>query len=202
MMKFDADDPRLTAFALGELDPEEAAPIERALSESPSLQREIDQIRAMAGSLRAQLSVEASPRLTPAQRETIAQEPRSVLNSPLIFRSTSRWIAAGAALAACIALAITAAIMFNNQVDSDDRVAIQQPPAPGKEESKPRFHAGVETASEPAPGGLKLPSISAADPQAEGEHRALLESRAQASETRSRAARPNARPKAPAAADD
>ena len=205
MMKFDADDPRLTAFALGELDPDEAAPIERALSESPSLQREIDQIRAMAGSLRAQLSVEASPRLTPAQRETIAQEPKSVLNSPLIFRRTSRWIAAGAALAACVALAITAAIMFNNQVDSDDRVAIQQP-TPGKTKSKAEKDLDGDSglmaqAPERAPGGLKLPSTAVADPQAETEHRALLEGRSQASEARSRVARPGAGTEAPAAAD-
>jgi Ca-activated chloride channel homolog len=148
MMKFDADDPRLTAFALGELDAEEARPIERALAESPSLQREIDQIRAMAGSLQSRLKAEISPRLTPAQREMIAQEPKSVLNSPLIFGRGPRWIAAGAALAACIALAITAAIMFNNQVDTNNTVAIEQHAQTKANEEKSRLERPADKLSD------------------------------------------------------
>ncbi len=53
------DDPRLTAYALGELDPAQCAVIEAALHRNPALGREIDEIRRTAQLLGGALAVEA-----------------------------------------------------------------------------------------------------------------------------------------------
>ena len=44
-MKIDPEDPRLTAHALGELDPIEADDFEKILQECPEAQSEVDAIR-------------------------------------------------------------------------------------------------------------------------------------------------------------
>ena len=49
-MKLTIDDPKLTAYALGELDAAERADIERVLAQSPELQAEVEAIAAPANS--------------------------------------------------------------------------------------------------------------------------------------------------------
>lgn len=52
------DDPRLTAYALGELDETERGEVERLLEESPDARREVEEIRRLAGQLREELTGE------------------------------------------------------------------------------------------------------------------------------------------------
>ena len=53
------DDPRLTAYALGELEGEERAMVEAAVRGDPALQSAVDAIRAMARSIETALAAEA-----------------------------------------------------------------------------------------------------------------------------------------------
>lgn len=66
------DDPRLTAFALGELDGARAAQIAAAVQNDPSLAAEVAAIQATAGDLTAALASTGQPRLGSDARAAIA----------------------------------------------------------------------------------------------------------------------------------
>ena len=55
-MNLTPDDPKLTAYALGELDATERAAIEAALARSPECRRAVEEIRALAGVLTSELA--------------------------------------------------------------------------------------------------------------------------------------------------
>jgi Ca-activated chloride channel family protein len=67
------DDPRLTAYALGELEASEVPAVEALLAESAEARAEVDAIRAMAGTLGAELAAEPEPGpgLAPDQKRAI-----------------------------------------------------------------------------------------------------------------------------------
>lgn len=115
------DDPRLTAYALGELDPTEQAAFEQLLAESPDAQSALREIRDLAGLLTSELRQEPVPELTIAQRTTILDAgiaaPGLAKPEQQSGRTTSRWTALFATLAAMAALIAVAAIL----------------PAPGKQ---------------------------------------------------------------------
>lgn len=60
------DDPKLTAYALGELEGAERAAVEAALRENPALGVVVDEIRAMAAQLETALAAEPAPSVLPA----------------------------------------------------------------------------------------------------------------------------------------
>lgn len=62
-----ADDPRLTAYALGELSGEEAAAVAAAIERDPQLAAEVTAIQMMAGGLESALSAEALPETEPVE---------------------------------------------------------------------------------------------------------------------------------------
>jgi hypothetical protein len=71
-MPIDADDPRLTAYALGELDdPAEIAEIEASLAESGDLRQYVDEIRATGDLLAGHLKAEPVPGLRVAHLDAI-----------------------------------------------------------------------------------------------------------------------------------
>ncbi len=65
------DDPRLTAYALGELDPTEQAALENLLFDSPEARAAVREIRELAGLLTSELRQEPAPELTAQQRAAI-----------------------------------------------------------------------------------------------------------------------------------
>lgn len=77
-MTFDPEDPRLTAYALGELDGDERLAVERLLAADPQAQQVVARTRALAGLLGEALAAEpppsASVQLHPAQHQAIAAE--------------------------------------------------------------------------------------------------------------------------------
>lgn len=120
------DDPRLTAYALGEITGEDAASFEQRLGTDAALRHEIDAIRSTASALRKGFASEPSATLTASQRAAILRQPMrqeiqsTALNSPRVFALRSRWIGATLAAAAVIGIVATAAIMFNNgRVDNE-----------------------------------------------------------------------------------
>jgi len=66
------DDPRLTAYALGEMDPAEREAFEAELVDNPEAQRQVEQIRRLADELTAQLAAEPAAELTDPQRQAVA----------------------------------------------------------------------------------------------------------------------------------
>ncbi|HTY61091.1 MAG TPA: VWA domain-containing protein [Acidobacteriota bacterium] len=74
-MKIDANDPKWTAYALGEItDEKERAEIESILEESEEMRRLVEDIRQTAGILKAELQAEKPLGLTQEQRERIAEK--------------------------------------------------------------------------------------------------------------------------------
>ena len=95
------DDPRLTAFALDELEGGERAQIEAAVAADPSLQAAVDDIRATAGQLTIALKAEPLPE----PRRSVHIEPYHTVRPPRMFRFPY-WAVAGLAAAACFAVVL------------------------------------------------------------------------------------------------
>ncbi|MGF1484608.1 MAG: anti-sigma factor family protein [Opitutales bacterium] len=73
-MHIQPDDPRLTAYALGELDdPAEVQAIEAALQSDPQLQSAVDAIRSTAQALETAFAAETQPAMTPAEKAVLSQ---------------------------------------------------------------------------------------------------------------------------------
>ena len=71
-MNLNPDDPRLTAYALGELPETERAAIEAELQQSPECRKAVEEIQNAAKLLSQELASEPCPELLPAQKEAIA----------------------------------------------------------------------------------------------------------------------------------
>jgi Ca-activated chloride channel homolog len=96
-MKVNANDPKWTAYALGEISDEtERAEIESALKESAEMRRLVEEIRATAGLLKEELQAEPAIQLTPAQREQIEKKATARGNW---FGLSPAWAMAAAAAA-------------------------------------------------------------------------------------------------------
>jgi Ca-activated chloride channel family protein len=72
----DRNDPRLTAYALGELDAAERAEFEKMLPSDPAARAEVEAIQALGGQLRAEFAKSPAPALTEAQRTSVARASR------------------------------------------------------------------------------------------------------------------------------
>ena len=114
-MNIDPKDPRLTAYALGELESEdERFEIEKALEDSEELTQMVTQIRQTAALMTEELQKEPSPGLSQKHQQRIESE----LQGPVGFFSSSwgKWAFGGAlAAAACL---IFAAVLTPNLLQS------------------------------------------------------------------------------------
>ena len=131
-MNLTPDDPRLTAYLLGELPPAEAAAVERAIAADPALQLAFGDVKKVASFLEGSLST-ATPALRPAQREAVLRAGRHadaegrVVELPSARQTWRPWLAtAGAAAAVVLALTIAAKLAGpTNRVTSVDDGASQ-----------------------------------------------------------------------------
>ena len=94
-MKINPDDPRLTAYVLGELEPDEAAAVEEAVLLCPDLQDAVSELRGLHENLVFELVVEPELELTPEQRKEVL----TVGRSSLITQSTQENDSAGSSAA-------------------------------------------------------------------------------------------------------
>ena len=86
-MSLDFSDPRLTAYALDELDAAERAEVEAELAGDPERRRLVEEIRATARLLTEHFQNEPRPKLTPEQREAIeARLQTAKPATPLVSR--------------------------------------------------------------------------------------------------------------------
>ncbi|MDA1229602.1 MAG: von Willebrand factor type A domain-containing protein [Planctomycetota bacterium] len=133
-LHFQPDDPRLTAYALGELDHSERAQVEALFAESAEARVALDGIRETITLLRSELTFESPLTLTSSQRESVAhaagaagiEEPASNTRATMLA-AKSRWglnprmattVAAVAAVAVMIPL-ISRTIEFGNSQTTD-----------------------------------------------------------------------------------
>lgn len=72
-MTLEPDDPRITAYALGELDPAEREAVEQLLQKNEAARRTVAEIRATAEELALEYQREESITLDPARREHLLQ---------------------------------------------------------------------------------------------------------------------------------
>ncbi|MBI1314443.1 DUF3520 domain-containing protein [bacterium] len=75
---FNPDDPRLTAFVLGELDAADRAAVEELLESSSEARTFVDDLQGTIGILRDELSAEPAPALTNEQRAALQRTAESV----------------------------------------------------------------------------------------------------------------------------
>ena len=73
-MSLTPEDPRLTAYALGELPEAQRAEVEAELARSPQARRAVEEIRRVGEELRKELSSEPAPSLSDGQRLAVAAE--------------------------------------------------------------------------------------------------------------------------------
>ncbi len=119
--QFSSDDPKLTAYALGELDADERAAIETALRDDPAARAIIDATRAFGAQLETALATEASPTTQPALSGPAAI-PRSVRSN--LFRFPRLYFVIGGLAAACFAL-----LVVWNDRSTDRREPMSRPRA-------------------------------------------------------------------------
>ncbi len=100
--KLEPDDPRLTAFALGELEGEENARVAAAVAADPALQAAVEEIRDTAARLTAALETEPLPEPAPPVRI----ESYHTVRPPRLFR-LPYWGMAALAAAACLTVVLT-----------------------------------------------------------------------------------------------
>ncbi|MFT6070724.1 MAG: Ca-activated chloride channel family protein [Bacteriovoracaceae bacterium] len=81
------DDPRLTAYALGELPVNEVKEFEMELEKDKALQAEVESIQKQAGLLKEELKTESAPRLKTEQREEVIEASKGFNWKGLFFRA-------------------------------------------------------------------------------------------------------------------
>src|SRR5271165_7657376 len=96
-MSLDFSDPRLTAYALDELDATERAEVEAELAGDPERRRLVEEIRATARLLTEHFQNEPRPKLTPEQRETIEARLRTATKPQRRWYHVS-WVKVAASL--------------------------------------------------------------------------------------------------------
>lgn len=121
MTEFDSNDPRLTAFALGELSESERLEVERLLEESPEARAALAEIQETIDLVKDELATEPAPALTVAQRQAIeaqlfGQPPMSgapahpvsvaIQRGGADANSRWRWLSLAATAAAMVGIAV------------------------------------------------------------------------------------------------
>jgi Ca-activated chloride channel homolog len=101
-MNINPDDPKWTAYVLGELSQTERVQVEKELESSAAAREVVEEIRLATSLLRQELSSEAALSLSPEQRNAIA-----VAAVPQKTRPIWRWAALAAPVAAAGVVAVT-----------------------------------------------------------------------------------------------
>ena len=131
-----AQDPRLTAYALGELtDAKEIEAVETLLRGSPELRREVESLRATGELIRLELEQEPVPSLSPHQLANLGKRPRWwKLRRSGRPRKKSWWFPVGLATAAAATVVVSTVILFLQETKEPSLSArLQRPKSTGGE---------------------------------------------------------------------
>jgi Ca-activated chloride channel family protein len=167
-MNIDANDPKWTQYALGEItDEREKIEIERLLAESPEMRQLVEDIRQTAGMLKRELLAEPIIGLTPAQRKRIEAKANT---GGGWFRIRPAWVTAvAAALVMMISVVTYRELRRGEELASKDRAVqvVQQSesasimrnaenPSESKPDDAPIASEKDKTSKEPLPASRRL----------------------------------------------
>jgi Ca-activated chloride channel family protein len=142
--RLDPDDPRLTAYALGELEGDDAARMAVAVAADPALRAAVEEIRATAGWVTAALEAEPLPELKrPAHHVSY-----HTVRPARIFRLPYFAVAAMAAAACLVLVFALRELPLGEQAARQKAAALTGPEAAAKVEA-----AAPSAAAAPAPPG-------------------------------------------------
>src|SRR5437762_4428413 len=158
-MKINLDDPKLTAFALGELDEPERSTIAREIADSPEAQRVVDETRELASALKNEFAVGLEKETAvPANLIDIRDDPW--------FWSIARPLAIAAMIAICALVASVAVVSLRRPHFQDEQrinipAAEEVGPNPQANEVEGQMELAAETpaaptANAPLAGGFVL----------------------------------------------
>jgi len=125
-MNLDSDDPRLSAWVLGELPADEAAEVAQAVAADPALQAAADELRGVCHFLDGTF---AAPGLRPEQREAVRRAGRTnVVEMPVRKKQVQHW---PALLATAAVIALGVFLVSRIETGSDHEVVRRSQPEPG-----------------------------------------------------------------------
>ena len=133
-MKINSEDPRLTAYALGELDQKEVKEFEKILVENPELKLEIERINDTIDSIKKEFDNLPKEELSDEQKESLLSRNKIINTSPTTFSKISRWTGISAAAACFIGMGIIGFDSLKNNTkqesltDSADERSSEMPP--------------------------------------------------------------------------
>ena len=102
--RLNPNDPKWTAYVLGELDEADVQTVERLLEASPEARALIEELRSATNAIEEALAAESTPLLTTAQRAAIRREADA--QTSRWFVTPMRWGWAAAAIAAGLVIAV------------------------------------------------------------------------------------------------
>jgi len=112
------DDPKLTAYALGELDVTEAAEIETLIADDVAARKVVDEIRQTAKQLESEFADEPKLSLNDSQRDAVKQsaEQAPFVETRSSFLISRRfWMSTGLAAAACLVLSLSLPMFWEDE---------------------------------------------------------------------------------------
>lgn len=160
-MKLHPEDPRLTAYLLGELSPEEAAAVERAADADSAVRAALDESYKVQRVLLGVLAPDSTA-LLPRQRENIRRAVREGANAgeivpfPVRRKSLSPVLMP---LGIAAAVALVSWIAFRKPADEPSKVAVNVPTSTPAENPRNQGPIPFAVAILPAP-GPKVPGSS------------------------------------------
>ncbi|HET6430322.1 MAG TPA: von Willebrand factor type A domain-containing protein [Phycisphaerae bacterium] len=179
-MSIASDDPRLTAYALGEMDPAEREAFEAELADNPEARRQVEQIRTLAAELSGQLAAEPAPELTAPQKQALAEaagRPAEGTYRPARRSLIRLWVPMAAAAGIVIAFWVILAGLGQQKASSPsgtDKLAVRDSEGADAKESlkdktggKPlQYYPAIHSLE--APRARELPSPSLPPPARPG----------------------------------
>ena len=133
-MKINSEDPRLTAYALGELNQKEVKEFEKILVENPELKLEIERINDTIDSIKKEFDNLPKEELSDEQKKSLLSRNKIINTSPTTFSKISRWTGISAAAACFIGMGIIGFDSLKNNTkqesltDSADERSSKMPP--------------------------------------------------------------------------
>ena len=118
-MKINSEDPRLTAYALGELDQNEVEEFEQLLDKNSELKSEIDSIKGAIDSLKQEFDNLPKEELSDEQKQSLLSRKNIIITRPSTFSKISRWTGISAAAACFIGMGIIGYDSIKKETDQE-----------------------------------------------------------------------------------
>ncbi|MDE0570021.1 MAG: von Willebrand factor type A domain-containing protein [Verrucomicrobiales bacterium] len=120
-MKIDSEDPKLTAYALGELDPSEVDAFERILEECPEAKSEVDAIRGAIKTIKKEFEEAPKKKLSEEQKQILFSNEEDVIFDPGsgAFSKVNKWLGVTAAAACFVGMGIVGLRSVKQELQED-----------------------------------------------------------------------------------